>query len=356
MKLLRLFQSRTLRPPLPRPLTRGAAAISMFLCCFVFAACFVQAADGQSRLAAPIAMFLDGAGSGTSPAPGAGGGQDTSKAPAGVALKVEDGATFGKWLGWLQYRPLAMGAGVVFTGLIILLLTWGAPSRLLLGQDNRYSNSKCQMALWFFIVISAYVTVFLVRLKSCVVGGIGIPSNLLLMSGFSAVSFAGAKAITTSKVNNALVMGRSNPKPSAPLEVAPAAAVAMAAVPGASAADPEIVAVAVVARPGVIGLRSLKNLIGDLTSNDGLKIDDPDGGPSTVSAPTLDLGDTQMIVITLVAVLAYLVTMYTYLGSTNFGLTAGVNLPDVDNTLLSLFGLGQGAYLSKKAVGNAGES
>jgi len=28
----------------------------------------------------------------------------------------------------------------------------------------------------------------------------------------------------------------------------------------------------------------------------------------------------------------------------------------VDNTLLSLFGLGQGAYLSKKAVGNAGES
>jgi hypothetical protein len=33
-----------------------------------------------------------------------------------------------------------------------------------------------------------------------------------------------------------------------------------------------------------------------------------------------------------------------------------ITLPDVDSTILAGFGLGQGAYLTKKAVGNLGSS
>jgi len=274
----------------------------------------------QVRPPASVAIFLD--------APPA--SQDAGAKPAaGVKIKDGDVSSWGAWLGWTKYRPLSMGAGVAFTALVLLVLTSGRPQRLILGEDNRYSGSKFQVFLWFFIVISAYLTVFLVRLKAGVVGGIGIPPHLLLLSGFSAVSFAGAKAITTSKVNNAAAMGLNNPKPAA----------AAAAAVGAAA-----------------GVRSLKELIGDLTSNDGLKVPNPQGGAPLLTVPMLDLGDTQMIVITLVAVLTYLVIVYTYLGSTDFSAVAVVSLPDVDSTLLSLFGLGQGAYLSKKAVGNAGEA
>ncbi len=33
-----------------------------------------------------------------------------------------------------------------------------------------------------------------------------------------------------------------------------------------------------------------------------------------------------------------------------------VSLPDIDTTVLAAFGLGQGAYLTKKAFGNAADS
>jgi hypothetical protein len=41
-----------------------------------------------------------------------------------------------------------------------------------------------------------------------------------------------------------------------------------------------------------------------------------------------------------------------YVGA--ISLTATTSLPDVDTTILSTFGLGQGAYLAKKAAGNIG--
>ena len=128
--------------------------------------------------------------------------------------------------------------------------------------------------------------------------GVGIPPNLLLLSGMSAFSFAAAKGITTAKVQNALAQGIAVPK----------------------------------------GLLGSQGLIVDLTTND---------------ANQLDLGDFQMLVITLVAVGYYLTVAFVKLGA----LDGSPNplLPDVDTTILASFGLGQAAYLTKKAVGEVGE-
>ena len=75
-------------------------------------------------------------------------------------------------------------------------------SKLIVGQDNRYSNSKFQVALWFWILLSSYLAIVVFR---CIYAGwdffgrVNIPQNLLILSGLSALTYGGAKAITTSK-------------------------------------------------------------------------------------------------------------------------------------------------------------
>lgn len=183
-----------------------------------------------------------------------------------------------------------------------LVLTLGNPFKLVIGEDGHYSNSKFQMFIWFGILISAYLaSVFSKTLHNygTTFGSVGIPQNLLLLSGMSALTFAGAKGITTSKVQAALDKGIPDPK------------------------------------------RATKtpNFLFDLMHNDNKQ---------------LDFGDFQMIIVTLVAVGMYIVLILHYLGAME--LRAATSLPDVDTTILASFGLGQGAYLTKKAVGNAGDT
>lgn len=181
-------------------------------------------------------------------------------------------------------------------------LTRGNPLKLIIGEDGHYSNSKLQMFLWFGILISAYLACVYskwVANYGTTWGNITIPNNLLLLSGMSALTFAAAKGITTSKVQAALDAGIVDPK------------------------------------------RATKNprFLYDLMHNDKNQ---------------LDFGDFQMIVVTLVAVGMYVVLILHHLGAME--LRAATSLPDVDTTILASFGLGQGAYLTKKAVGNAGDT
>jgi len=61
-----------------------------------------------------------------------------------------------------------------------------------------------------------------------------------------------------------------------------------------------------------------------------------------------DLGDFQMILVVVAAVLLFLISSFHFLGMLT--LTPQVTLPDVDTALLSGFGLGQGAYLVKNTM------
>ena len=115
------------------------------------------------------------------------------------------------------------------------------------------------------------------------------------------MTFAGAKGITTEKVKSAEAKNLPNPKPKIK--------------------------------------EGSENLWRDLVQND---------------EGNFDLGDFQMVVVTLLAVAMYLVLIFHFLGSIE--LRNAVDFPDVDTTILAAFGLGQGAYLTKKAAGDAGKT
>lgn len=200
----------------------------------------------------------------------------------------------------VEVSAVTRGLVVSFSALGLLLLTWlflqAGPSNLLVGVDNRYSNSQLQIAAWFGVLVVLYIAANILRGMECglcFVGGIAIPQNLILLSGFSAFTFATAKGITVQK------LGAAGLKPAA----------------------------------------DQPSFLRDLVRND---------------RGNLDLGDFQMFVITLLAVGVYIVQAFKWLSS--IACMTVVSLPDVDTTILSLFGLGQGAYLTKKYLGRLGES
>jgi hypothetical protein len=182
---------------------------------------------------------------------------------------------------------------------IAALVTGGRPLAFVIGMDNRYSNSKVQVACWFWIVISTYISAWLFRVWSAgwdYAGMITIPQNLLVLSGLSVITYGGAKAITTAKAD---------------------------AAPGAKTAATD----------------AERRFVPNLVQNDA-------GG--------FDFGDFQMLVVTMLAVATYLMVFFHFFDAVPF--TKAITLPDVDTTILSIFGLGQGAYLAKKAGGDPGTS
>jgi hypothetical protein len=135
------------------------------------------------------------------------------------------------------------------------------PAQLIIGEDNRYSNSKFQMAVWFFVLITSYIAALWLRLHSGgwdFVGGVDIPKNLLLLSGLSALTFGGAKGITASKA---------------------------AAAPTQKTAARE------------------SNFFFDLTHDD---------------QGQFDFGDFQMVVVTLIAVTTYVALIFNFFGTIEY--------------------------------------
>jgi hypothetical protein len=188
-------------------------------------------------------------------------------------------------------RVLVLAVAFVVLFVAVSLLYRGDAKALIVGFDGRYSKSKFQMAVWFAALFASYVAAVYLRARyshGLSWGGVNIPQNLLLISGLSALSFAGAKGITTSAVSRGSV-SKPQGTPSFP---------------------------------------------GDLLYAD-------DHRP--------DFGDFQMLVVTALATCVFLGSVVTFLGQMDLGAT--VTLPDVDTTILSAFGLGQGAYLAKKTLG-----
>lgn len=198
-------------------------------------------------------------------------------------------------------RLAALVASLAGLWLFAALMRLGWPNAFLIGVDNRYSNSQTQLALWFSAVVAVYLATVVLRaiyLGPDYIGGVGIPTNLMWVTGFSAFSFGGAKAITHQKVANAQQRGLASPKPRATAAHFPR----------------------------------------DLVQND---------------QGQADLGDLEMILIALLAVGIFVVTAFFGLGALD--IAPHVALPDVDSTLLASFGIGHGAYLAKKTVLNAGD-
>jgi len=199
--------------------------------------------------------------------------------------------------------PRLIALGLAFAGILLFggAVTGWKPQNFLIGLDNRYSNSQCQLAVWFAAVSAMYAATIGLRVVFLgwdYVGGVGMPANLITLTGLSAFSFGGAKVITGQKVADAAAAGL----------------------------------------PPAKSIAAKSNILRDLIMSDTNRA---------------DLGDLQMITVALVAVAIFLVTGFGQLGELE--IARQVMLPDVDSTLLASFGIGQGAYLAKKAAMKAGD-
>lgn len=198
-------------------------------------------------------------------------------------------------------RIIAFGVSLLLLLLAAALATKWLPWKLMIGSDNRYSNSQCQIVLWFGAVATMYLGTLILRVHYLgwgYLGGIGITTNVAAITGLSALSFGGAKTITMAKIQRAEQAGLSLVK--------------------SHANEPR--------------LRT------DLFMND---------------KEIPDFGDFQMIVITVLAVGIFVAECFH--GGGLLPLKDTVTLPDVDSSLLAGFGIGHGAYLAKKAALKLGD-
>jgi hypothetical protein len=171
---------------------------------------------------------------------------------------------------------------------------------LLFGTDGRLSTSKCQWFLWTLVIIGGYCAVVAARgLRGDLTADVGLPAALLTAMGFSTLTVATAKGITsTYTASFGLVKSPTI---------------------DAGGTDPQ---------PPTMGL---------LTD---------DGGD-------LDLSKVQLITWTIVAVGIWIALVLSTLGYIAFADAATFDpakaaLPDIGATLLVLTGLSQGGYLGKK--------
>jgi uncharacterized membrane protein YbaN (DUF454 family) len=212
---------------------------------------------------------------------------------------------------------------------------------LMIGEDGRYSNSRTQIALWFFVLISTYIAVTVARVWYGGIdfaGGIAIPYNLLFLSGISAVTFATAKQITKSSTSfldyfNAANLGEVQE--------------ALAKKDPGELKNTENIAdfknlkdQNTISSSGSTSQKVKPSFFHDLFYRDG--------------SDSLDLGDFQMSIMTFLTIAIYVGQVLGYLGIVS--LHKNVALPDVDSTLLATFGIGQAAYLAKKYVDDTGKS
>jgi hypothetical protein len=220
------------------------------------------------------------------------------------ALEVKKLSLLAHTAGIPDHLIAFIAAAALVLGCVAVFSDW-APLRFLMGVDRRYSNSQFQLAVWFGVFATVYIATLMLRVWEGgldILGGVNIPPNLLMLSGLSALTFGAAKAITGQKVANAMAAGGGNPKPPLPAGTPP-------------------------------------SLTRDLVQNDQGQV---------------DLGDFQMLFITVVAAIVYLITAFHFLSTIEIVRT--LTLPDVDTSLLAGFGLGQGAYLVKKMAGNPGQT
>lgn len=195
--------------------------------------------------------------------------------------------TFAQRLGVLLLVALAFY-------LLLLAVLWNRRpyglKYMMVGKDNRYSNSQFQTVLWFSTLVVALFTTQIIRVAQggpLLAGWVSIPVNLVALSGLSALTFVGAAAITDGNVKSGRILKASAKRPRFPY---------------------------------------------DLFHND---------------AGQFDLADFQSMLVSVMAAVAYVVILLGYLGSINLKQEW---LPDVNSTILAIFGLGQGTYLAKKAL------
>jgi hypothetical protein len=203
----------------------------------------------------------------------------------------------------------------------------GTPNKFLLGSDGRYSNSQCQLALWFGVAMTMYLAMIalrVVKLDWAYLDGVALTANVMALTGLSALTFGAAKVVTVQKAENAI---------SAQANAAAASSAAAGSTPQQIVAAATIAATTIAKTGGGKPSTPEPDIFTDLFQNDHGEV---------------DIGDFQMIFVALTAVVIFGLACFNALAVLPY--QVHVSLPDVDSSLLAGFGIGQGAYLVKKAA------
>lgn len=185
---------------------------------------------------------------------------------------------------------------------ILLLLTVASavsghlnPLIVTIGADGRLSTSKFQFFVWTGVIAFTYVWIFAVRLGAWPGAPSldDLPTNVLLAMGFSITTAVAAKGITVAYQNSGRVTKSAAPT-------------------------------------------GIDTSVAGLVATDDLQ--------------TPDLTKIQMLLWTLVAATVYLVRVSQQIGDLAVCIpSADLHcFPDIDNALMVLMGLSQGAYLGAK--------
>lgn len=247
----------------------------------------------QNATNAVVAGPVAGAPAGAS-SPGGAQGQADNRKPVTVSVDV-----------FTRIVALVLSAIIVLAA--ASFAARGRPHRFIIGADGRLSNSKTQLALWSAVLATSYLATVGLRVANFGLGyvtGVGIGEHLLALSGLSALAYGGAKTITLSKIDQATQPPANGPG-------------------GA---------------PRPMKTMAARANFSDLFTND---------------KGQADLGDFQMIAIAFAAAIGFGLSVFHFLET--LPQAATIPLPDVDTTLLAGFGVGQGAYLFKKAASKLGE-
>ena len=207
-------------------------------------------------------------------------------------------------LAWFRLTPhsyfFAYLALAAFYWISVLVTGSANPLHIAMGADGRLSTSKFQFLVWTGVVVFVYVFLFATLDEKHRAILNNIPTNVLLVMGFSVTTAVAAKGITVSYVNTGQIAKSASTQPG--------------------------------------GDASLSGLVTQDDSN------------------TPDLTKLQMLIWTAIATAVYMYHVHQNLsGIANCSIGASpidglCKFPDIDQSLMVLMGISQGAYLGNKLV------
>lgn len=215
---------------------------------------------------------------------------------------------------WLWCMPLL--------ALFVLLAGRGVTGRFagfMIDSRNRMSLSQLQIALWTVVLVSAYLTAALLRIRDAGVAqplDIALPAELWWALGISATSLAGTPLILNEKKK--LVVPESESRETLR---------EIARLEGRSDTTLELEG-AVLRNTSPKEARFYQLVTGDETGNGGY----------------LDLGKVQMLLFTLVVVVAYTVAI----GNGFESIVSTGKFPELDASVVALLGVSHAGYLGAK--------
>ena len=253
---------------------------------------------------------------------------------------------------------------------------------LFTGNDNRFDPSNWQILAWFGLVLSAYIAALIIRFHNFgLIGGVDIPENLVLLAGLSAASFslamsqnkpAGADGSTNRAVKPVLSNLITDDAPTYVDDALAKAAALQQAATLYDLASADLKTAEDKLKDANRGISEPAKALAKAGFETAQLVADNASGnlklaqtaseranalakaAPTGSAPAgggnVELAKFQMVCITIIALCVYLVQACNFLvlmEARNI-----VSLPDLDSTLLALFGISHGAYIVNGTTNN----